>query len=237
MLACMKKPVLILQQLACEPAALLADVLLEEGYKTKSVLVQDAPVPDLLDHYSGLIVMGGPMSANDIHLDFIAAELKLLKQAIALDFPVFGICLGAQLLAKAAGAEIYQANERELGWYDLYPMANAASDPLFSKLEGDIEVFQWHGETFTLPEGATLLASCKNVPNQAFRLGTCQYGLQFHIEVDENIIRDWVKICDSERRHLDTEGVNAMLEETPSRLGHAHAFCRTITMAWINLLR
>lgn len=236
MLATMKKPVLILQQLICEPAALLAGVLHQQGQDTVAVLASEQPVPAALNDYAGLIVMGGPMSANDVHLDFIANEISLLKQAIAEDFPVLGICLGAQLLAKAAEADIYQADERELGWYDLYPMANAADDPLFSLLDGDIGVFQWHGETFTLPEGAALLASCENVPHQAFRLGSCQYGLQFHVEVDEAIIRDWVKICDSERAHLGEEGVSQMLGETPVRIGPAHAFCRKITDAWMELL-
>jgi len=237
MLRRMKKPVLVLQQLACEPAALLADTLHGTGWHTETVLVQEQPIPTELKAYAGLIVMGGPMSANDVHLDFIAAELALLKQAIAEDFPVIGICLGAQLLAKAAGADIYQADERELGWYSLYPMANAADDPLFSHLENEIGVFQWHGETFTLPAGASLLASCRNVPNQAFRLGSCQYGLQFHVEVDEAIIRDWVDICDSERAHLGPAGVQTMLAETPLRIGPAHAFCRAITTAWTSMLR
>jgi len=232
----MKKPVLILQQLASEPAALLADVLHEHGQQTKALLVQNQALPNCLEDYAGLIVMGGPMSANDGHLDFIAAELTLLKQAIAQNFPVLGICLGAQLLAKAAGADIYQADERELGWYKLYPMANAADDPLFSLLDNDISVFQWHGETFALPEGATLLASCRNVPHQAFRLGSCQYGLQFHIEVDEAIIRNWMDICDSERAHLGPEGVNAMLADTPAHIEPAHAFCRAITRSWIHML-
>jgi len=232
-----KKPVLILQQMVCEPAGLLADVLHEQGWPVETVLAQEQPVPELLNGYAGLIVMGGPMSANDVHLDFIAAELALLKRAIAADFPVMGVCLGAQLLAKAADADIYQADERELGWYSLYPMANAADDPLFRHLGNEIGVFQWHGETFTLPAEATLLASCRNVPNQAFRLGSCQYGLQFHVEVDESIIRDWVGICDDERAHLGPEGVRAMLAETPSRTGPAHAFCRAITTAWADMLK
>ncbi len=237
MLASMKKPVLILQQLSIEPAALLADIMHEQGHKTVAVLAKDEPVPDRLDDYAGMIVMGGPMSANDMHLDFIATELKLLEKAIEGDFPVLGICLGSQLLAKAAGAEIHAAAERELGWYRLTLTESAADDPLFSGISGDLDVFQWHGETFTLPEGATLLATCENVPHQTFRLGSCQYGLQFHVEVDEPIIRDWVNVCDSEREHLGEVGIKQMLAETPECVVQAHAFCREMTLAWMRLLR
>jgi len=236
MLACMKKPVLILQQLSIEPAALLAEIVHDEGWETVPVLAKNEPVPVALDGYAGLIVMGGPMSANDVHLDFIAAELKLLKKAIAQDFPVLGICLGSQLLAKAAGATIHAAAEHELGWYPLTPLASAADDPLFSDSADGLDVFQWHGETFSLPEEATLLASCESVPHQAFRLGSCQYGLQFHIEVDEAIIRTWIDANDADREHLGDEGVKRMLAETPARIDHAHTFCREMTKAWLGLL-
>ncbi len=232
----MKKPVLILQQLACEPPALLAHILHEQRWEIVPVLVQENPTPETLDAYAGMIVMGGPMSADDTHLDSIVAELKLLELAIADDFPVLGICLGAQLLAKAAGATIHTTTEQELGWYPLSPTAAAANDPVFSHLTDGLSVFQWHGENFTLPAQATLLASCKNVPHQVFRLGTCQYGLQFHVEVNETIIRDWVNRCDSERKYLGREGVKSMLKETPKCINPAHTFCRRMTKAWIKML-
>jgi GMP synthase-like glutamine amidotransferase len=233
----MNKPILILQQLSCEPPGLLSDILREEGWEMESVLVSDRAVPDTPEDYAGIIVMGGPMSANDTHLDFIRAELNLLTRAIAADSPVLGICLGAQLLARAAGAGIYPAEERELGWYTLYPTSGAASDPLFEALPKDgLKVFQWHGETFSLPSRATLLARCNHVPHQAFRLGSCQYGLQFHVEVNEAIIRCWVDVCDSERSHLGPRGVEDMLNETSAHLVDAHAFCRRMTRAWAGLL-
>lgn len=203
----------------------------------KSIIVSGKAVPDTLEDYAGIIVMGGPMSANDTHLDFIRAELNLLAKAIAANFPVLGICLGAQLLARAAGAKIYPAKKRELGWYTLYPTPPAASDPLFEALpKHGLKVFQWHGETFTLPSKATLLARCNHVSHQAFRLGSCQYGLQFHVEVDEAIIKCWVDVCDSERTHLGPKGIEDMLNDTPSCLTDAHAFCRRMTRAWASLL-
>ncbi|MDX8410594.1 MAG: type 1 glutamine amidotransferase [Mariprofundaceae bacterium] len=229
--------ILIIQQLEHEPAALIEEVMHEHGYGVDIVMAQDSPVPDDLDGYDGLVVMGGHMSAKDERLDYIAAELELLQQAIKRDFPVLGICLGAQLLARAAGADILPSPLRELGWYPLYPSPEAAGDPLFSTLaEEGLHVFQWHGETFSLPAGARLLATHPNVPHQAFRLGNSQYGLQFHIEVDEAIIRSWVELCPSERGHLGDKGVEKMLAQCPAYLPAMRKFCRRMTSAWLDLM-
>jgi len=228
---------LVLQHLNIEPPALIADCLINAGQIVEIVHIdKEETIPDALTGYAGLIVMGGPMSANDTS-PFIKKEIALLQQAIAQDFPVLGICLGAQLLAKAACAEIYKADERELGWYDLYPMANAASDPLFSLLDGDIGVFQWHGETFTLPEGSALLASCPHVPHQAFRLGSCQYGLQFHVEVNEAIIGQWMDAGESERLHLGKDGIRKILTDSPKRLPLMQSFCDSMCINWLALAR
>jgi len=230
--------ILILQHLACEPPALLADVLHEQGWKTEVVLVQEQRIPERLDDYAGLIVMGGPMSASDTHLDFIAQELALLKQAIKQDFPVLGICLGAQLLAKAAGAEILTSPERELGWHPLFPTSDSKTDALFSSLPAEgLKVFQWHGETFSLPRSAKLLASCPEVPNQAFRLGSCQYGLQFHVEVDARIIRNWIETGKSERRDLGENGIRTILRGIPPHLSVMRSFCKMMCESWLVLIR
>jgi len=233
----MSHRILIIQQLSHEPVALIWDVIREQGHDAHIVMAQDSAIPDGLDGYDGLVVMGGSMSARDEHLDYIVAELALLRQAIARDFPLLGICLGAQLLASAAGANIKPSPVRELGWYPVYPAPGAESDPLFSALARDgLHVFQWHGETFSLPEKAQLLATHPDVPHQAFRIGSSQYGMQFHVEVTGPIIRDWVDVCEDERAHLGAKGVHDMLAETPERLVPANDFCRSMTSAWLNLL-
>jgi len=228
---------LVLQHLDIEPPALIADCLLEAGHTLETVHVhkRDA-IPDALQGYAGLIVMGGPMSANDDHLPFIGREIHLLQQAIAQDFPVLGLCLGAQLLAKAAGAEILPSPERELGWYPLLSTPDGETDALFSSLPAKgLDVFQWHGETFSLPPNAVLLASCPNVPNQAFRLGSCQYGLQFHVEVDALIIRKWIDAGKSERAHLGENSIQNILLETSQYLSAMHAFCDAMCGNWLAL--
>jgi len=229
---------LVLQHLDIEPPALLADCLMKAGNIIESVRIdRKEAIPDTLKDYAGLIVMGGPMSAKD-NLSFIQEEINLLRQAIAQDLPVLGICLGAQLLAKAAGAQIFPSPERELGWYRLLPTPDGESDPLFFTLPAKgLDVFQWHGETFSLPSDAKLLASCPKVPHQAFRLGSCQYGLQFHVEVDEAIIRTWIDAGESEREHLGENGARDILLEIPQHLSSMQLFCNSMCTQWLKLAR
>ncbi len=229
------KPVLILQQLACEPAALIAETIQAAGIGVEVVMAPAAPIPQTLQAHSGVVVMGGPMSAND-EREFIQRQLALLAWCIEHDAPVLGTCLGAQLLAKAGGAEIIRSPVRELGWYPLHPTQAAAADPLFSELGEGLHVFQWHGETFTLPGGAVLLASCPQVENQAFRIGSRLYGLQFHTEVDEDLIREWIQVGHDERRHLGDEGIGELWRQTPQYLPAARDFCRRMVRAWLRLL-
>ncbi len=237
---------LVLQHLEIEPPALIGDCLRKEGHILETVHIhKHDTIPDSLEGYAGLIVMGGPMSANDASVNdvlayhaspFIEEEVNLLRRAVAQDFPVLGICLGAQLLAKAADAEILPSPERELGWYRLLPTPGGKIDPLFSSLPPEgLDVFQWHGETFLLPHGAELLASCPRVPNQAFRLGSCQYGLQFHAEVNTPIIHKWIDAGKSERSYLGENGIRNILRETPQRLSAMRSFCDVICRNWLAL--
>ncbi|MCL6544695.1 MAG: gamma-glutamyl-gamma-aminobutyrate hydrolase family protein [Bryobacteraceae bacterium] len=140
----------------------------------------------------GFIFMGGPMSAND-GLGYIHAELSLIRQAVEAGKPVLGICLGAQLIAKALGARVYRNPVKEIGWFPIWWTPQAASDPLLAGLEGPETVFHWHGETFDLPDGAVWLARSERCQHQAFRVGENTYGFQFHLEVTPEMIQDWVR--------------------------------------------
>lgn len=139
--------------------------------------------------YAALIFMGGPMSVND-DLPYLRQEMEAIRQAVERTQPILGICLGAQLVARALGAAVRRNDTREIGWYDLEFTEAATEDKLFGGL-GRETVFHWHGETFDLPPGAELLASSELCRNQAYRLGTCVYGLQFHLEVTPAMIAEW----------------------------------------------
>lgn len=227
---------LVLQHLEIEPAALVGDLIVEAGHQLEMVrLYENESVPDSLDGYDGLLVMGGPMSANDLHLSYISEEIALLKRAIEIDFPVLGFCLGSQLLAKAAGAEVIPAAVRELGWHLVFPTKSSVNDPLFCQMGDRLHVFQWHGETFTLPEQATLLVTHPEVPHQAFRIGSSQYGLQFHIEVGAEIINAWIVAGESERAALGEAGIAEIRSVMPDHLPVAQVFCREMVLSWLKL--
>jgi GMP synthase (glutamine-hydrolysing) len=141
---------------------------------------------------AGLIFMGGPMSVND-GLPYLERETAILREALERGQPALGVCLGAQLLARAAGARVYGNPRKEIGWFDIQLTAAGAADPMLGELEARQTVFHWHGETFDLPAGAEWLAWSDGCRHQAFRLGAHTYGLQFHLEVTPAMIEDWQK--------------------------------------------
>jgi GMP synthase (glutamine-hydrolysing) len=152
-------------------------------------LFADPKVPADWESAAALIFMGGPMSAND-DLPFIREELKLIERAVAASKPVLGICLGAQLIARALGAKVYRNHTKEIGWAPVCWRPEARQDPLFRGFERPEVLFHWHGETFDLPAGAVWLASSAACAHQAFRVGPA-YGLQFHLEVTPEMIASW----------------------------------------------
>jgi len=147
-----------------------------------------APLPDI-GAYRALVFMGGPMSVND-DLPYLRSEMEFIRQAMARRQPVLGVCLGAQLVARALGGAVRRNGAREIGWYPLTFTPAAAGDLLFDGLSAET-VFHWHGETFDLPPGAELLASSGLCRNQAFRIGPRVHALQFHLEVTPEMIADW----------------------------------------------
>jgi GMP synthase (glutamine-hydrolysing) len=140
--------------------------------------------------YSGVIIMGGPQSANDANPG-LDAEMRLIGQAIEKGLPVLGVCLGAQLIAKALGARVYKNSVPEIGWAPVHFTEAAKSDPLFGGFATPTTFFHWHGETFDIPQGAEWLAYSDNCRHQAFRYGRNVYALQFHPEIEAGMILDW----------------------------------------------
>lgn len=145
-----------------------------------------------LEAASALILMGGPMSANDPD-PWVPNELAAIERALGRSQPVLGICLGAQLLAKALGSRVCRNHAREIGWLPINWTPLAATDPLFHDFQSPETVFHWHGETFDLPAGSAWLARSELCAHQAFRYGANAYGLQFHLEVTPEMIADWMQ--------------------------------------------
>jgi len=152
-----------------------------------------------IDDLSHVILLGGPMNVyEEDQYPFLREEDLFIKEAIQRGKVVLGICLGAQLIAKALGAKVFKAPVKEIGWYDVSLTGIGSIDPIFSKLPDTFSVFQWHEDTFEIPHAGKLIATSSSVPNQAIRYGENTYGLQFHLEVTEEMIKEWMKTYEGE---------------------------------------
>jgi GMP synthase (glutamine-hydrolysing) len=186
---------LVIQHSPTEPPARLADWLQEAGVLTEvAEPYTDRPLPESLDGYAALVVLGGGMSVRDDDLaPWLPRTRDLLRKAVADGTPTLGICLGMELLAEACGGRVAPGAEGpELGPALVAKRDVAAADPLFGPVPFTPDVLQWHYDgVAVLPPGAVLLASSPRFPTQAFRLGDAAWGLQFHIETTPEMVRAW----------------------------------------------
>jgi len=152
-------------------------------------------IPDVRK-FSHLVIMGGPMAVYEsAGAPFLHFEVAMIRAFILGKKPVLGICLGAQMIAYALKADVYSGGTQEIGWDRVEITPEGINDPAFSTLSVNselyAEVFQWHGDTFDMPKKAVRMASSGVYQNQAFRFGGNVYGLQFHIEITPDMIREW----------------------------------------------
>jgi GMP synthase (glutamine-hydrolysing) len=205
---------IVIQHLAAEGPGLIATVARNHGF-TVDVRRMDrgdaVPAADALD---GLVVLGGTMAATDVATyPHLAAEQRLLASACARDVPVLAVCLGAQLLAAALGARVFKGPAAEIGFGAVTLTPDGADDPILGPSGPGFPAFHWHGDTFDLPRGAVHLAASAAYAHQAFRFGTRAYGLQFHVELDRPLAREWaaalpagVKLDEKRRAAVEQTG-------------------------------
>jgi GMP synthase (glutamine-hydrolysing) len=234
------KRLLVLQHVPHEILGTLNPLLKRAGFRIRYVNFGRHPdAKPKLDGYDGLIVLGGPMSVNDSdRLPHLTTEMKLIEDAMKRNLPVLGICLGAQLTAKTLGARVYPNHQKEIGWYDVSPTEQAPSDAMFAHFDAREKIFQWHGDTFDMPEGADHLAASHLCAHQAFRYGTNVYGLQFHLEVDEPMIHRWLKVPENRREIRELHGdidPDHIHEQTPQHLPRLHELSNRVFGTFIDL--
>lgn len=188
--------ILVFQHVPYEPLGTLDPLLKQAGFRIRYVNFGRNPGErPTLDGYAALIILGGPMNADNIaQFPHLATELELIQEALQRDMSVLGICLGAQLLAKALGGRVLPGGGREIGWYSVELTQAGQDDPVLSTFGQQTEVFQWHDDVIELPDNVEHLAKSANCPIQAFRHGEHAYGFQFHLEVDGALIERWLTV-------------------------------------------
>ncbi|TDQ40486.1 type 1 glutamine amidotransferase [Aureibacillus halotolerans] len=172
-----------IQHVSFETPAFIEDWAKHRGVKLTSTLAEEDPTFLEGKRADGLIVLGGPMGVNDETLySWLAPEKTFLKQSLATDKPILGICLGAQLIAQLLGSTIFQGNRPEIGWFEIQKQNNTGRT-LFSSWPQTLTPFHWHNDQFTLPPGAVSLGGNKMCECQGFSLNDRVVGLQCHFEM------------------------------------------------------
>ncbi len=215
--------ILVCQHVAHESLGTLEPLFKSQGLRIRYVNFGRHPLMEPhLEDYEGLVILGGPMNVDQTatHPNLLY-ELKLIEEGLKRQMPILGICLGAQLIARALGAHVTDNHEKEIGWHDVSLTEAGLKDPLFAQFQKTERLFHWHGQTFEIPSGAIHLASSQICTNQAFRYGDRVYGLQFHLEVDERSIHRWLTIhCNQDELQQLRGKVNptTIRNETPERI-------------------
>lgn len=227
------KTIYAIQHLAFEDLGSFEDIFYQHGFRVRYF---EAGVDDLrpaLEHSGLTVILGGPISAFERdRFPFLGQEVDLLKQRLANNLPTLGICLGAQLIAKALGANVYPGHTKEIGWgqLTLHPVINNILAPL-----ENIKVLHWHGDAFDVPENAELLASSDNYPHQAFQLGNNILALQFHAEVTEEDLEKWLigHCIELDQAKID---INQLREENHKYAAQLEQSARLIVEAYLQQL-
>jgi GMP synthase (glutamine-hydrolysing) len=229
--------VLVLQHIACEPPGAFEDVLRERGARLHRVeLDEGEALPDWRP-FDAVIAMGGPMSVNDEDdHPWLRDEKQLIADAVRAGTPFWGVCLGVQLLAASLGAPVYAGSAPEVGLLPVDLTDAGRRDPVFGDLPSPLVTLQWHGDTFDLPRGATLLASSPAYANQAFRIGNA-YGVQFHLEVSAEMAREWSTVPEyvlSLERTLGADAADRFLAAIEESADDMRADARVVFERWLD---
>ncbi|MDP8911550.1 MAG: type 1 glutamine amidotransferase [Actinomycetota bacterium] len=206
-------------------AAAFGEAVADGGHELDEWLISaGGPLPTPIESYDAVLLFGGSMHADqeDEH-PWLRDENTFIQRLLELGTPVLGVCLGAQLLAKAAGAAVYRAREPEIGWVPVEVTSDADEDPVFGRIARRFDAFEWHYYTYDVPAGARELAR-SDVCSQAFRLGGASWGIQFHAEVTRAQIEAWLL---DERREPPVPP-EELLRETDARIGAWERFGREL---------
>ncbi len=231
------KPVAIFRHSPTEGPGYFAIFLEQHGIPWQLIAIDEgAELPSSTDDFSGLCFMGGPMSVND-PLPWIAPVCDLIRQAVARNIPVIGHCLGGQLMSKALGGQISRNPVKEIGWGTIDGESDAVARHWLGEFAGRSGMaFHWHGETFSLPEGASRLSGNSHCANQMFALGP-HLGMQCHVEMTPEMIAEWCEQWEDERvapkDRASAQSPEAMLAEIDKHLPAMRQLSEQLYSVWI----
>lgn len=206
--------ILIIKHIDIEGPGTFGDFLISKGVAFRVLeLGAGEKLPSNLKGIQAVVVLGGPMNVyEEDKYPFLKDENAFIQRVLQEEIPYFGICLGSQLLSKAAGGRVVQSPVKEIGWYTVKLTPDGQSDPFLKGFREDEEIYHWHGDMFEIPEGGALLASGSGCPHQAFRVGKNAYGIQFHVEVTDKSIKEWCDEYSANDLPGRKEHCDAMLE-------------------------
>lgn len=238
---------LVLKHADCEGLGLWEEHGREAGIRFEVVDLHRGGSLPPPHRFQAVISLGGPMNAYEEEAHpFLRREDAYIRQVLALGVPFLGICLGGQLLTKAVGGVVTRNGVEEIGWHTVGLDLQGQRDPLFTGLPETLTVFQWHGDTFSIPRGAVRLATSPACENQAFRygFGGIAYALQFHLEVTALMVEEWLHAYSGELEGLAGQGDRtSVLAETPTQCESLRTvakqvftnFCRLSTLRYAGI--
>ncbi len=225
----------IFRHIACEGPGFLAELMEQQKIDYEIIAIDGGQsVPASLSGVSGLVFLGGPMSVNDGDA-WIKQELSLIQQAHAADIPMLGFCLGSQLICKALGGEVFKGNAgQEIGWHAVSRVDGSEAQYWLGDFSGEVDLFHWHGETFSLPEAATLILSSQAYQNQAYVIGKT-LALQCHVEVSAEMVKEWSSLytADLAQGGQWNQAAVEICDRLDSRITDLRAFAQPLLEKWL----
>ncbi len=231
------KPIRIFVHLACEGPGYFSTLLENDNIPFEQVHIDAGEIPPTqIDDVSALVFMGGPMSVND-DIEWIPQELALIQKAVDANLPVLGHCLGGQLISKALGGNITANPVKEIGWLPVQKIPGPSTDDWLPDFTNDSILFHWHGETFSIPNGATAILRSEQCAHQGFVIGNT-LALQCHIEMTEAMVREWTALYKDELTNPATsvQSQKEIQENVEERVRQLHNVADVLYRRWLQPL-
>lgn len=230
--------VLVVENYPKTTLGLVGEALAQAGAECQLIRTHlGESLPTTHKGHDAFIMLGGAQDAlDDQNHPYLPAEAELARAFGEADKAVLGICLGAQILARAYGAKNILGNPIEFGWHPVRPTEAGRTDPVFSAIGNGAPIFHWHLDTFTLPAGGTHLATSEQTPMQAFRIGRASYGIQFHFEAGTELVNYWTTGFAEEIADCAPDWPKRHASEAAKHGAAADAAGLTLARAWIGLI-